>query len=31
VSKPNSKPTPTAILKCHDSPSPTKNPKPIKI
>jgi hypothetical protein len=20
----------TAILKCHDSPSPTKNPKPIK-
>jgi hypothetical protein len=30
VSKPNSKPTPAAILKCHDSPSPTKNQKPIK-
>ena len=30
VSKPNSKPTPVAILKYHDSPSPTKNPKPIK-
>jgi hypothetical protein len=31
MSEPNSKPTPVAILKRHDSPSLTKNPKPIKI
>jgi hypothetical protein len=30
ASKLNSKPTPAAILKCHDSPSPTKNPRPFK-
>jgi hypothetical protein len=30
VSKPNSKLNPAAILKYHASPSPTKNPKPIK-
>jgi hypothetical protein len=28
--EPNSKPTPVAILKYHDLPSPTKNPKTIK-
>jgi hypothetical protein len=30
VSEPNSKPTLVMILKCHDSPSLTKNPKQIK-
>jgi hypothetical protein len=30
VSNPISKSASTAILKCHDSLSPTKNPKPIR-
>jgi hypothetical protein len=31
MSEPNWKPTPAAILKCHDSPSPTRNPKADRI